>query len=254
MKTKVDQFGVLQVLMRTSGVHSARRTIMNRLIIAILALLAVPALATGREPFRAQGNEPSWSIRMNDGVIMFKPMDGDAVRVTPIPTPRQEGNAEIYEAKVGDVSFTLTIMDKICSDAMSDMPFPQSVALAFGDTTFSGCGGEPATLLHGQWLIIEIDGKPTITGSSPTVNFESDGKISGNATCNRFFGGYTLSGEGLMASDLGASMMMCEQELMDQEMNILQILKELAGFGIGDDDKLILLTDRGRSIIAIPAT
>jgi hypothetical protein len=29
-----------------------------------LALLAAPVLANGGETFRAQGNEPSWSIRM----------------------------------------------------------------------------------------------------------------------------------------------------------------------------------------------
>lgn len=225
---------------------------MTRLIIAILAFLAAPALATEREPFRAQGNEPSWSIRINDGAIMFEPMDGDAVRVAPIPASRQEGKAEIYEAKVGDDSFTLTIVDKVCADPMSGMPFPKSVTVALGDKTFSGCGGEPATLLQGQWLVIEIDGKPILAGTSPTVNFESGGKINGNATCNRFFGGYTLSGEGLAAGDLGASMMMCEQNLMDQEMKFLEILKDLATFGIIEDGKLVLRTGKGRSITAMP--
>jgi len=41
-----------------------------------LTLLAVSALANGSEPFRAQGNEPSWSIRMSEGAITFQPMDG----------------------------------------------------------------------------------------------------------------------------------------------------------------------------------
>ena len=66
-----------------------------------LALLAAPVLANGSETFRAQGNEPSWSIRMSDGAMTFQPMDGEAVTVKPIPTPRQDGTTDIYEAKGG---------------------------------------------------------------------------------------------------------------------------------------------------------
>ena len=186
---------------------------------------------------------------MSDGAMTFQPMDGEAVTVKPIPTPRQDGTTDIYEAKVGADSFALSVASKICTDTMSGMPFPKSVTVALG-ANFSGCGGEPSTLLQGQWNITEIDGKPVIAGSSPTIGFEADGKINGNASCNRFFGGYTLTGEGLTAGDLGPSMMMCEQTLMDQEMKVLDILKGLGGFGIGEDGKLILRTN-GRSETAI---
>lgn len=223
------------------------------LVITILALLAVPAMANGSETFRAQGNEPSWSVRMADDAITFQLIGSNAVTVTPVPRPRQEDKAEIYEAKVGSDSFTLTIRSKVCTDTMSGMPFPKSVTLALGEKTFSGCGGEPATLLLGHWLITEIDGKPAIAGSSPSVTFEAGGKINGNASCNRYFGNYIISGEGLKAGDLGASMMMCEQELMDQETEILKILKSLQGFGIDENGKLILRANDGRTILASPA-
>ena len=135
---------------------------MKRLTLAAttLALLAVPVLANGSETFRAQGNEPSWSIRMSDGAMTFQPMDGEAVTVKPIPTPRQDGTTDIYEAKVGADSFALSVASKICTDTMSGMPFPKSVTVALGAKTFNGCGGEPSTLLQGQWNITEIDGKP----------------------------------------------------------------------------------------------
>jgi heat shock protein HslJ len=221
--------------------------------VTILALLASPAFANGSEPFRAQGNEPSWSIQMSDAAITFQPMDGEAVTMKPLPPPRQEGTTRVYESKVDADNFALSITNKICIDAMSGMPFPTFVTVALGAKTFTGCGGKPTTLLQGNWLITEVDGKPTIAGSSPTVSFETDGKINGNASCNRFFGGYTFSGEGLTAGDLGASMMMCEQTLMDQEMKILEIIKGLHGFGIGDDGKLILRAKDGRTITAKPA-
>ncbi|MFO0992606.1 MAG: META domain-containing protein [Hyphomicrobiales bacterium] len=228
---------------------------MNRLpfAAATLALLIAPVLANGSETFRAQGNEPSWSIRMSEGAIAFQPMDGEAVVVKPIPAPRQDGTTEIYEAKIGADSFALTIASKICTDTMSGMPFPKSVTVVLGTRTFSGCGGEPSALLQGQWNITELNGKPAIAGSLPKITFEADGKVNGNASCNRFFGDYTLSGEGLTAGGLGASMMMCEQTLMDQEMKVLEVLKGLSGFGIGEDGKLILRTNDGRTIIATPA-
>lgn len=218
-------------------------------VLMFLALVSAPAMANGGNPFRAQGNEPFWSLTMSDGTITFQPMDGEAVTVKPAPAPRQEGDAEIYEAS----ALTLTIAGKICSDTMSGMPFPKTVTVAQGGKTFSGCGGEPASLLHGSWRITTIDGKPVITGSKPSVAFEADGKVYGKASCNRFFGGYSLTGEGLSAGPLASTKMMCEDALMAQERAVMNILNGLTGFGVADDGLLTLRGKDGRTITAKPA-
>ena len=133
------------------------------------------------------------------------------------------------------------------------MPFPNTVTVAIGADTFTGCGGEPVTLLLGDWMIAEINGKAPVTGSTPTLAFDAEGKLSGGGSCNRFFGGYTLSGEGLTVGDIGASMMACEEPLMDQEMLILDILEGVGRFEIGADGALILHENgEGRTIIARP--
>ncbi len=219
--------------------------------IAVL-VAATPASSAGTDTFRGRGNEPFWSVEMTSEAITFRPMEGDAMTVAPVPAPRQDGNAEVYEATAGGEAFSLTITDKVCADTMSGMPFPKSVTVALGAKTFTGCGGEPAALLRGEWIIAEINGKPPVAGSTPTVKFEADGKLNGNASCNRFFGAYTLTGEGLTVGDLGSSMMACDQPLMDQEMMVLEILKGLGGFAIGEDGALILRGNDGRTITARP--
>ncbi len=217
-----------------------------------LLLAAASASAAGMETFRARGNEPFWSVEKTAEAITFQSMDGEPVMLAPVPAPRKDGNADVYEATVGGEAFALTIADKVCADTMSGMPFPKSVTLALGAKTFAGCGGEPAALLHGAWMIAEIDGKPAVPGSKPTVEFGADGKLNGNGSCNRFFGSYALTGEGLTVGDLGSSMMMCDQPLMDQEMMVLEILKGLGGFAIGEDGALILRANDGRTITARP--
>jgi heat shock protein HslJ len=220
------------------------------LSLIIMGLLATSVLANGGGAFRAQGNEPSWSLNMADGAITFQTLDGRMVTVAPIPPPREEGDAAIHEAKSGADSFTLTIASKICTDTMSGMPFPKSVTVAVGEKTYTGCGGEPATLLQGAWIITGINGKPIIAGSTPSLNFEADGKVNGNGSCNQYFGGYQLTGEGLTVGSVGASMMMCDEALMEQERVLFEVLKELASFGISEDGELLLRTNDGRVMTA----
>jgi heat shock protein HslJ len=219
--------------------------------LAILVAAASAATA-GTDIFRGRGNEPFWSVEKTAEAITFQPMDGRPVTLAPVPAPRKDGNAEIYAATVGGEAFALTIADTVCADTMSGMPFPKSVTVALGAKTFSGCGGEPVTLLLGEWMIAEIDGKPAVPGSTPSVRFEADGKVNGNGSCNRFFGSYALTGEGLTVGELGSSMMMCDEPLMDQERAVLDILKVLGGFAIGEDGALILRGGDGRTITARP--
>jgi len=218
---------------------------------ALLAATATASLAA-TETFRGRGNEPSWSVEKTADAIIFQPMEGEPVTVAPVPAPREDGNAELYEASVDGTPFSLTISGAVCVDTMSGMPFPNTVTVAIGGDSFAGCGGEPATLLHGEWMIAEINGAAPTAGSTPTLLFDAEGNLNGNGSCNRFFGAYTLTGEGLTVGDIGASMMACEEPLMAQEMLLLDILKGVGRFEIGADGALILHDTDGRSITARP--
>lgn len=227
------------------------RTIRTALAAALLAAAATaPAMAA--ETFRARGNEPFWSVEVGAEGIVFTPMEGAPVTVVPVPAARQDGKAMIYEAKAGGTPFLLTVADAVCADTMTGMPFPKTVTVALGDQAYSGCGGEPAALLIGDWMIAAIDGKAPVSGSTPNLSFEAEGKLAGGGSCNRFFGGYALTGEGLAISEMGSSMMACDEPLMVQDQAILGILKGVTRFEIGTDGALILHDGEGRTLRARP--
>jgi heat shock protein HslJ len=218
-------------------------------VAAVLAFGAVAA-ANGVDSFQARGNEPFWSLTRDADAITFQPMDGDAFRLAPVPKPAIEGGAEVYRGTAGGEAFVLTVADTVCTDTMSGMPFPATVMVAIGDRTFDGCGGAPVALLLGDWMVKAIDGKPPIADTEPTLAFAEDGKLSGAASCNRFFGGYTLTGEGLSVGALGASMMACEEPVMAQERAVTEILEGVTNFAIAGDGSLVLTAADGRTLTA----
>jgi heat shock protein HslJ len=177
-------------------------------------------------------------------------MGAAMVTIAPVPDPITEDGAEVFRADVEGETFVLNIADKVCTDTMSGMPFPKTVAVELGADTYAGCGGEPESLLRGTWKITAIDGAAPLPGTEPSISFDEDGKVGGAASCNRFFGSYTLTGEGLSLGQMGASMMMCDEPVMVQERAVLEILEATTGFAVADDGALTLNGSDGRTISA----
>ena len=215
----------------------------------MLVVFAVAAAAAAA-PFRAQGNEPFWSLRKTSDAIAFQPMGAATVTIAPVPAPTTEGGAEMFRASVEGETFVLSIADRICIDTMSGMPFPATVTVELGADGYAGCGGDPASLLRGTWKITAIDGAAPVADTDPSISFDEDGKVSGAASCNRFFGTFTLTGEGLSFDQMGASMMMCEEPVMAQERAVLGILESTTGFSVADNGSLTLNGSDGRTIAA----
>ena len=75
-------------------------------------------------------------------------------------------------------------------------------------------------------------------------------KVAGKGGCNRYFGGITQQGDGvLMLGAMGSTRMMCMGDLADKEMLYLQKLERVATFKISgqqlvlsDANKVALLT------------
>jgi heat shock protein HslJ len=115
----------------------------------------------------------------------------------------------------------------------------------------SGCGGEPASLLLGpDWVVASIEGDGLIAGSSVTMAFEDEGRVSGVASCNRYLATYQLTGEGLSIAGGASTMMACEPGLMEQERRFLDALDAISRFEIAPDGALVLLADDRPKLIA----
>jgi heat shock protein HslJ len=90
-------------------------------------------------------------------------------------------------------------------------------------------GAAPVDLAGTSWLLEQIsdaDGvRPVVNGSQASLDFGTDGRVTGNATCNRFFGPYTQDGATLSVGMLASTMMACTDEaLMAQEQAYMAAL------------------------------
>lgn len=198
----------------------------------------------------ARGNEPGWQLTMTDTAITVSTMDGVILSVEPVPTATAANGIAVYSATVDGTPFALVVADKLCSDTMTGMPFPKTVAAVVGEQSFIGCGGDSLSLLLGDWKVEEIGGQAVIAQSETSITFNLDGSVHGNSSCNRFFGGFTLTGEGLTISDTGGTMMACDPELMDQEQRFLSSLETVRRFESMPDGRLRLIDDDGRAVVS----
>jgi heat shock protein HslJ len=230
--------------MRGAMAHSHLRSV----ILALL--LAVPQAAIAA-PLTARGNEPGWQAVISETEITFRPLDAAPVTITPVPKPVTADGVETYAGTSDGKAFSLAIGGTICVDTMSGMPFPKTATVIFGERSFKGCAGEPASLLRGDWAIAAIGEAPVLRGSKPSLTFAAEGRVNGNGSCNRYFGSFKLSGETLTIAETGTTRMMCDQPLMEQERRLLQALESVRRFEVDASGGLRLVGDDGRTAVSL---
>ena len=87
-----------------------------------------------------------------------------------------------------------------------------------------------------------------MAGSAATLTFDAEGNVYGKASCNRFTGGFKLTGESLTVGPLATTMMACQPKLMEQEQKFLELLTQVQGFAIAGDGALTLRAADGQTI------
>ncbi len=204
---------------------------------ALALLLAGCATVAGTEdePYRALGTEPFWSITVAGRRMTYETPEGGFS--VPAPRPQETGDGRIYETR----RITLHIWHGECSDGMSDNRYSQTVRAVVDGRELRGCGGAvlaPATLAGTHWSIVAIDGE-AVSGEAYRLQFDAE-RLSGQAGCNRFSGGYAVSGNRLTSGPIMATRMACPEPRMRHERRVLQVLSGPVTVGYADGGTLLL--------------
>jgi heat shock protein HslJ/uncharacterized lipoprotein YbaY/membrane-bound inhibitor of C-type lysozyme len=209
------------------------------------------AITAPELPFTARGQEPGWLIKIDASEIFLNADFGALQLRMPRTEPQITADGILYRTAADGRRLSVSIQPRICADIATGMPHPYRVRYELDGGTRSGCGGDPRTLLTGgEWIVESIGGKPVIANSSVTILFLKEDRVAGNASCNRFIGGYRLNGEGLSFHQLGGTMMACEDPLSEQETRFLGLLRDTYRFEIDPKGRLVLHTTQQQSIEA----
>jgi heat shock protein HslJ/uncharacterized lipoprotein YbaY len=202
-------------------------------------------------PFTARGQEPGWLITIDAGEIFLNADYGALQLRLPRTEPQITAEGILYRTAADGRRLSVSIQPRICADVATGMPHPYRVRYELDGQTRSGCGGNPKTLLTGgEWTVESIGDEPVIDTAGVTIQFLEEDRVAGNASCNRFIGGYRLTGEGLTFSQLAGTMMACEERLSRQEARFLELLQDTYRFDIDPRGRLLLYTTRQQSITA----
>ncbi len=211
---------------------------------AFLGLVLSHPAGGGSGGWKAIGHEPSWSIMRTDTQLTLETDFGATRRDFPLPPAgRIDEQTVSYSSSAKGSKLQMTVKQAVCIDSMTGMPRPDQVTVQIDERSLSGCGGDPASLLQrNEWKVVYLAGKAALADPIISVNFSSEGRVSGSASCNRFGASYALTGEGLNIEKGMSSMMVCDPPIMKQEQEFLRLFEETARFSIAPSGSLVLHT------------
>ena len=126
-----------------------------------------------------------------------------------------------------------------------------SVLAVAAGAVLSGCSTtekltklEPDLVQNKTWVLIAMDGKSVAGDSRVTIEFRpslpDQGRISGRAQCNNYFGGYRIADGKITFSSLGSTRMACPMPLMDLEKQYLQSFPNMNDIESGGNELTLL--------------
>lgn len=210
---------------------------------------AVPA--DDVQEFEARGNEPGWLLMLDGERLRLQWNYGDDELTVPRPRTVATPEGRRWVATTRGRDLQVDVVEVLCHDDMSGMPYPSRVTVSVDGETLRGCGGRPETLLIGaEWVVEDIAGRGIIDRSRVTLDFEPDGRLTGRGGCNGYGAGWKLSGEGITVEQPRSTLMACAPALDRQEREFLRLLSAAVRFDFTDDGGLVIHTAQGETITA----
>jgi heat shock protein HslJ len=212
--------------------------------------------------FRAIGQEPGWTLEIDEGrSIRFIGDYGERRVHTPAPEPEHDLAGRVtYRAKTEGADLVVAIQRTDCEDVMSGAAMTHDVTVVVNGAEYRGCGRVLHTgeLTGVYWRLTEIGGE---TATYPAERYPhirlaaEDSRVSGFTTCNRFFGRYAISGrDRIRLEELGSTRMACvDPALARQEQRFIAALQSVNRFAIVGDTLALFANGRPAArFVAVP--
>ena len=94
------------------------------------------------------------------------------------------------------------------------------------------------------WQVTTFAGQTPLADHPMTFEFDNEGSIAGDASCNRFGGTCTIAGNTIKIGPLRSTRRACEPDIMQQEQKFLALLSAATAWSI-DGDVLVLTAPDG---------
>lgn len=92
-----------------------------------------------------------------------------------------------------------------------------------------------ATLVGPRWMLAKIGDQavtPAPSGRAPFLQFAENGRLSGDAGCNRLTGGYKQDGQAITIGPVGRTMMACVGPAMETEQRFVGALERVKAWSL----------------------
>jgi len=103
--------------------------------------------------------------------------------------------------------------------------------------------------LDGGWRVRTIADAPVPVGVTITMEFGTDGRISGRSGCNRYTGSFAYAGETLKVSPLAGTHMACPPPQMEVERRFHEAVAQVTRVQLSDDRELVLSGSTGPLLV-----
>lgn len=197
-----------------------------------------------------RGNEPGWQMEINDNHIFLTMDYGQRQRKLPISETQPSSHGTQLISNDSSETVTLDILDQLCHDTMTGMPYPLTLNIYWPTEILHGCAGESSWLLQGgRWAFTRL-GNDGISGKNTAYLIFDKNSFSGSSGCNRFHGQWHLTGERLVLQPAASTRMACSGPLMRRERRLFAFLHSVNAFQFPDHNQLILINADGKKLYA----
>ena len=121
---------------------------------------------------------------------------------------------------------------------------PETIASAQPATLAQAQAPQPVALWGTAWRLENLAGAGVLDRVQATLEFPSEGRASGNGSCNRFNGVVTIEGDTITFGGLATTRKACLEAVMRQEDAYLAALRDAERFEIDGQTLLIHVKDR----------